>query len=82
MTLQKSTLPKFEISFFEKFGFGKMRNRDIKTKIQIFTEFGFPNNKKSGPQILKLGFDFEFWDQKFDFENLKVVFSNCFRISI
>ena len=68
------------ISIFEKFGFEKMRNRDIKTKILIFKEFGFPKNKKSGPQILK--FDFGFLGQEIGFENLKIVFSNSFRISI
>ena len=34
--MQKLTLPKIEISIFEKLGFGKMRNRDTKTKILIF----------------------------------------------
>ena len=31
MKMQNSTLPKFEISIFEKFGFEKIRNRDIET---------------------------------------------------
>ena len=65
-----------------KFGFGKMRNRDTKTKILIFKEFGFPKNKKSGPQNLKFDLDFEILGQEIDFENLKIVFSNSFRISI
>ena len=95
MKIQKSTLPKFEISIFEKFGFGKMRNRDIKIwnsipilkfwamkiKFLIFKQFGFPQNKKSGPQNLKFDFDFEFLGSEFDFENLKIGFSNPSRIS-
>ena len=63
MKMQKSTLPKFEISFFEKLGFGKMRNRDIKTKILTFKEFGFPKNEKSGHQNSKLDYDFDFLAQ-------------------
>ena len=43
-----------------------MRNRDIKTKISIFNEFGFPKNMKSAPQNLKFDFDFGFLGQKFD----------------
>ena len=82
MKMQNSTLPKFEISIFLKFGFQKIRNRDMKTKILTFREFGFPKNKKSGPQNLKFDFDFEFWDLKFDFQNSKIVFSNFCRISI
>ena len=78
--MQNSTLPKFEISIFEKIGFGKMRNRDIKTKILIFKEFWFPKNKKSAPQNLKFNSDFEFWGRKFDFQNSKIVFSNSSRI--
>ena len=80
MKMQNSTLPKFEISIFEKFGFEQMTNRDIKTKILTFKEFGFPKNKKSGPQNLKFDVDFEFWDHEFDFENLKIDFPNSSRI--
>ena len=61
MKMQNSTLPKFEISIFEKLGFGKIRNRDTKTKISIFKEFEFAKSKKSARQKLKFGVDFEFW---------------------
>ena len=80
MKIQNSTLPKFEFSILEHLGFEKMRNRDIKTKILTLKEFGFPKNEKSAPQNLKFDFDFEFQDQKFDFEILKIVFSNSSRI--
>ena len=33
MKMHKPILPKCELSIFEKLGFGKMRNRDTKTKI-------------------------------------------------
>ena len=66
MKMQNPTLPKFEIPIFEKLGFWKMRNRDIKTKILTFKEFGFRKNKKSAPQNMKFDFDFEFLGQKFD----------------
>ena len=59
-----------------------MRNRYMKTKILIFEEFGFPKNEKSAPQNLKFDFDFQFLGQEIDFENLKITFSNSFRISI
>ena len=80
--MQKSTLPKFEISILEQLGFGKMRNRDTKTKILTFKEFGFAKCKKSTPQNLKLDFDLEFLGQEIDFENFKIDFSNSSRISI
>ena len=83
MKMQKSTLPfKFEISNFEKFGVEKIRNRDTKTKILTFKEFGFAKSKKSAPQNLKFDFDFQFFGQKFDFENFKIDFSNSSRISL
>ena len=82
MKMQNSTLPNFEISILEQLGFGKMRNRDAKTKILTFKEFGFPKNEKSEPQNLKFDFDFQILGQEIDFENLKIIFSNSFRISI
>ena len=80
--MQTPTLPKFQISIFGNLGFGKMRNRDAKTEISIFKEFGFAKSKKSAPQNLKFDFDFEFFGQKFGFENFKIDFFNSFRISI
>ena len=62
MKMQKSTLPKFEIS--------------------IFKEFGLTKNEKWGLQNLKFDFNFEFLGQEIGFENLKIVFSDSFRISI
>ena len=73
--------------FFEKLGFGKVRNRDIKTWNSILN-FGdgnsksTPKNQKSAPQNIKFDFDFQFSDPKFDFEILQIAFSNSFRISI
>ena len=65
--MQKSTLPKFEISIFENFGFGKMRNQDTKTwnSISILNFLdrnskSIPKIEKSAPQNLKFDFDFEF----------------------
>ena len=81
MKMQNSTLPKFEISIFQRLGFGKMRNRDIKTKIWTSKELGVPKNEKSGPQNLKFDFDFEFSGQEIGFGNLKIVFPNSSRIS-
>ena len=67
MKMQKSILPKFEISIsFEKFSFEKMRNRDTKTKMLIFKEFGFAKSKKSVPQNQKLDYDFDFLGPKFN----------------
>ena len=80
--MQKPTLPKFEISIFEKLGFGKMRNWDTKTKILTFKEFGFAKSKKSAPKNQKLDYDFDFLSRKFNFENFKIDFSNSSRISI
>ena len=82
MKIQNSTLPKFEILIFQKFGFGKMRNWDTKTKILTFKEFGFAKSKKSSPQNQKLDYDFDFLDPNFNFENFKIDFSNSSRISI
>ena len=53
MKMQKSTLPKFKFSILEKFGFEK-NDRDIKTEILIFKQFGFAKTKKSAPQNQKL----------------------------
>ena len=53
MKMQIPTLSKLEISIFEKLDFGKMRNRDTKTKFFIFKDFGFAKNKKSAPQNKK-----------------------------
>ena len=85
----RNRLPKFEISIFGKFGFEEMRNRDIKTWNSIsILHFGDRNSKsipktpKSAPQNLKFDFDLEFLGQEIDFENLKIIFSNSFRISI
>ena len=82
--MQNSTLPKFEISVCEKMGFGKMRNRDTKTRILTFTEFRFAKNKKIGAQKLEIRFrfKFEFRGRKFVFQNSKIVFSHFSRISI
>ena len=82
--IQNSTLPKFEISIFEKLGqFGKMRNRDTKTKISTFKEFGFAQSKTSAPQNPKSAdYDFDFLGPKFNFENFKIDFSYSSRISI
>ena len=82
MKIQNSTVPKFEISIVKKLGFGKMRNRDNKTKILTFKEFGFAKSKKSAPQNPKLDYDFYFLGPKFNFENFKIGFSNSSRISI
>ena len=41
------------------------------TKVLTFEEFGFPK-KKSAPQNLKLDFEFQFSDPKFDFEKSKI----------
>ena len=54
--------------FLKNWVSGKMRNRDAKTKISTFKEFGFAKSKKSAPQNLKLDYDFEFRCRKFDFE--------------
>ena len=65
MKMQNSTLPKFEISIFEKLGFGKMKNLHLKFDFNF--NFGDSNSKsipkieKSAPQNLKFDFDFEFW---------------------
>ena len=89
MKMQNSTLPKFGISIFEKLGSGKMRNRDTKTWNSIsILNFGdrnsksIPKTQKSAPQNLKFDFDLEFLGQEIDFENLKIIFFNSFRISI
>ena len=68
--------------FLKNLDLGKVGNRDIKTKILIFKEFGFPKNEKSGLQNLKFDFVFEFLGQEIGSEILKIVFSNSFRISI
>ena len=57
MKMQKSTLPKFEISIFKELGFEKSEKSIHEN--QNF-KFGFPKNEKSGPQNLKFDFDFEF----------------------
>ena len=67
--IQTPILPKSEISIFEKLGFGKMRNRDTKTKILTFKEFGSAKSIKSAPQNQKLDDDFDFLGPKFNFEN-------------
>ena len=61
--MQNSTLPKFEISVFEKLGFGKIRNWQLTTS----------KNTNSAPQNLKLDCDMEFSIQKSIFENLKSI---------
>ena len=88
MKMQKSTRPKFEISIFEKFGFGKMENQNTKIKILnflqiIFKEFGFAKSKKSAPQNPKSDYDFDFLGPKFNFEKFQNRFLlNSSRISI
>ena len=82
MKIQNSTLPNFEISIFEKLGFGKMRNGDTKTKILTFKEFRFPKNEKSAPQNSKLDYDFDFLGPKFNFEIFKIDFAISYLISI
>ena len=59
-----------------------MRNRDTKTNISIFQEFGFTKSKKSAPQNPKLNYDFGFLGPKFNFKNFKIDFCNSNRISI
>ena len=50
-----------------------MRNRDTKTKVLTFKEFGFAKSKKSGPQNPKLDYDFDFLGPKLmNFENFKI----------
>ena len=63
MKMQTPTLPKFETSIFEKLGFGKIRNRDTKTKILTCKEFRFAKNKKSASQNSKFDHDFDFLGQ-------------------
>ena len=56
MKMQNSILPKFEISFFEKLGFGKLRNRDTKTWNLISIWSFWDRNSKSIPKTKNLGF--------------------------
>ena len=62
MKMQKSILPKFEISILGKFGFQK------NTKS---APHNFKKNTKLASQNLKLDCDFEFSIQKSIFENSK-----------
>ena len=66
-----------------------MKNLHLKTWNSIsILNFGdrnsksIPKTQKSAPQNLKFDFDLEFLGQEIDFENLKIIFSNSFRISI
>ena len=72
MKMQKSILPKFEISIFEKM---------VSGKYEIFTS-QLRKNAKSAPQNLKLDCDLEFSSQKSIFENPKSIspipFESCF----
>ena len=52
MKMQNWTLPKFEISIFEKFGFGKM----TKSHLTIMTKSHLTKNAKSAPENLILNF--------------------------
>ena len=56
MKMQNSTLPKFGISIFGKFGFGKMGNRESNQNLK---------NTKSAPQNTKFDYDFDFLGPKF-----------------
>ena len=53
MKMQNSTLPKFGISIFDKFGFGKMKNRDTKIWNSISILNFWDRKSKSIPKIWK-----------------------------
>ena len=84
MKIQKSTLPKFEISNFGKIGFREIAKSGHIEKPEIrfrFVVFGIEiqnlsqklkilvsKNEKSGPQNLQFDYDFQFLGRKFVFK--------------
>ena len=65
MKMQKTILPKFEFSIFEKLGFGEMKNLHLKFDFDFDfwdrNSKSIPKIEKSVPQNLKFDFDLEFW---------------------
>ena len=74
MKMQNSTLPKFKILFFSNFGFPK----NTKSAYQNLEKHKIGTSKS---KIENLDYDFDFLSPKFNFENVKIGFSNSSRIS-